>query len=115
VLRAYELTEEVWRTTERRWKDAIEQETGCGSTKLRRVHDGAYVAVVEGFRGPITPEEYARIMIALERGRENQELEMLRIQQPALMRIVRVWTKKLAGDGKLRQEVKGLVARMRRA
>jgi hypothetical protein len=113
VLREHELTEEVWAATERHWARAIEEEAGRGASKLRRASDAAYVAAVERFRGAITGEEYARIMIGLERGRANQELDALRIQRPALMRIVRIWTKKVAGDVRLGKEVRGVMAGMR--
>lgn len=113
VLERHELSEAVWTATERHWAREMEAEAGRGSTRLRRASDAAYVGAVEQFRGPITGAEYARIMIGLERGRAEQELEALRIQKPALMRIVRVWTKKVAGDVRLGREVRGVMAGMR--
>lgn len=113
VLDGRGLTEEVWAATEQRWVRALEEEAGRGSSTLRRASDAAYVAAVERLRGPITGEEYARILIGLERGRAAEELDALRIQRPALMRIVRVWTKKVAGDARLGREVRAVMAGMR--
>lgn len=113
VLRKHDLTERVWIASERRWAKAIDDEAAQGSSKLRAAHDRAYVEAVEGFRGPITLPEYARIVVGLERGRANQVLEDLQIQRPALMRIVRLWTKKVATDAKLGEEAAGLLTKLR--
>ena len=47
------------------------------------------------------PDEYARILLALDRGRTNETLDSLRIQRPALMPIVRSWTRKIAKETRL--------------
>lgn len=101
VLQAHGLRERIWRRNERRWADAIETESARGTHALRGAYDAAYVAKVEGFRGPITIEEYARIAVGLERGQANDVLDGLRIQRPALLPIVRLWTRKVAKDMKL--------------
>jgi hypothetical protein len=115
VLRAHELTEPAWAAVERSWAAAIAEDGANGSGALRRGHDGAYVAAVEGFRGPITAAEYARILAGMPRGRANQVLDDLRIQRPALMPIIRVWTQKVAADAKLVDEVGAALAAARRA
>jgi hypothetical protein len=101
VLDAHGLRERGWRENERRWTSALEEESARGIHGLRGKYDAAYVARVEGFRGPIKLEEYARIVTGLERGQANGVLDSLRIQQPALMPIVRLWTRKVAQDMKL--------------
>ncbi|CAN94251.1 hypothetical protein predicted by Glimmer/Critica [Sorangium cellulosum So ce56] len=101
VLEAHELGERTWRENERRWQVAIAEEAGTGKQALRRAYDAAYVARIEAFRGPITMEEYMRIVVGLERGRAEAALDALRIQRPALMPIVRWWTKRVAEDTKM--------------
>jgi hypothetical protein len=105
VFEAHGVSEGAFRANEARWNGAIEDEQGQGKNALRGAHDAAYVARVEKFRGPITIEAYARILVGLKRGRANAALDELRIQRPALMPIVRVWTKKAAKDMKLGEAV----------
>jgi hypothetical protein len=113
VLKKHEVPARAWSTNEKRWAKALEDEAARGSSKLRNASDQAYVAAVEGFRGAITLEEYARIVIGLERKTANLVLDDLGIQRAALMRIVRLWTKKVAKDPKLAAEGRALLARMR--
>ena len=98
VLEARGLRERTWRENEARWNKAMERESSRGVHTLRAAHDAAYVARVEGFRGPITVEQYARIVAALERGKAAETLDELHIQRPALLPIVRLWTRKVARD-----------------
>ena len=113
VLRNHDLSHRAWLANERRWTKAIEEEAAEGSSNLRSANDRVYVESVEGFRGLITLAEYAQIVIGLERGRANQILDKLRIQRPALMPILRVWTKKVAGDARLADEARALLASLR--
>jgi hypothetical protein len=101
VHESHGLREQEWAENDRRWKSALEEETLRGEQFLRERYDGAYVTRVEGFRGTIAVQEYARIVVGLERGRAKHVLEGLRIQHAALMPIVRSWTKKVAKDAKL--------------
>ncbi|WP_437478987.1 DUF2169 domain-containing protein [Sorangium sp. So ce1014] len=101
VLEAHGLGERAWRENERRWRAAIAEEAGAGKQALRRAYDDAYLARVEAFRGPITMEEYLRIVVGLERGKADAALDALRIQRPALMPIVRCWTRRVAEDTRM--------------
>lgn len=114
VLAERGLHERDWTHNARRWKQAIDEEALLGEQDLRDRYDAAYVARVEGFRGPISVEEYARIMVALERGRPKRVLDELRIQHEALMPIVRRWTKKVARDNKLGDAAMQAMRAMRR-
>ena len=114
VLRAAGLRERAFKAVERHFKDAFEAESATGSQALRGDYDAAYVATVEEARGPIELPEYARIMVGLERGRAPLALDALRIPRPALMPIVRRWTKKLAGDAKLAGESQAALRAARR-
>lgn len=114
ILRKHDLTEGSWAVVERHWTEAIEKEARRGSSRLRHESDAAHVAAVEGFRKkPITVQEFARIVIAAERGTSSESLDELRIQRPALMPIVRLWTKKVAADPELAGEAVSLLARAR--
>ncbi|MDI1446038.1 DUF2169 domain-containing protein [Polyangium sp. 6x1] len=115
VLDAHALRERSWRKNERRWADAIDAESARGTHKLRDAYDAAYVAKVESFRGPITLEAFTRLLVALERGKTNEVLDALRIQRPALMPIVRLWTRKVATDMKLGDAANDALRAARRA
>ncbi|MDI3286614.1 DUF2169 domain-containing protein [Polyangium sp. 15x6] len=115
VLEAQGLRERSWRKNERRWAEALEAESARGTHKLRGAYDAAYVAKVESFRGPITLEVYTRLLVALERGKANEVLDALRIQRPALMPIVRLWTRKVATDMKLGDAANDALRAARRA
>jgi len=101
VLEAHGLDARAWSENERRTSAVIDEHASRGSHAPRAEYDAAYVAQVERFRGPITPEEYARILLALDRGRTNETLDVLRVHRPALMPIVRSWTRKIAKDARL--------------
>ncbi|KYG09063.1 hypothetical protein BE21_19920 [Sorangium cellulosum] len=109
------MREGVWKANEMRWNKALEEEQGRGKSVLRGAYDAAYTARVERFRGPITVEEYARIMVGIERGSANGVLDALKIQRSALMPIVRVWAKKVAKDMKLGEEATKALREAKRA
>ena len=113
VFHMHGLTDRDWEANERRWTEDIKRETARGTTRLRSASDSAYVTRVEGFRGPITLSEYTRLVVALERSESNQALDDLHIQRPALMRIIRLWTKNVACNAKLAEQAGILLASMR--
>jgi hypothetical protein len=115
VLRSHDLQEGAWTATERHWESALMAEATRGSDQLRTAYDHAYVAAVESFRGSITVEEYVRLVVGLERKRADQVLDELKIQRPALMRVIRLWTRKVAADARLFGEVGSMRAAMRGA
>ncbi|WP_438035925.1 DUF2169 family type VI secretion system accessory protein [Sorangium sp. So ce204] len=113
VLRAHALDEGAWASVERRWRAALEEEGARRGGRLRAAYDSAYVAAVEGFRGPISLPEYARIAVGQERRRAGDALDALKIQRQALSCILRVWTKKVAADPELAAEAAKLLTRLR--
>ena len=113
VLSANELDEQAWSAIDRHWTAAIKEDAAHGRGQLQSEHDSAYVAAVEGFRGPITPAEYARIVVSLERKEGKDVLDALAIQRPAGMIIIRLWTKKVATDPRLFSEVSAARAALR--
>ncbi|WP_437725966.1 DUF2169 domain-containing protein [Sorangium sp. So ce861] len=112
VLRAHGLGERAWDAVERRFRALLDKDARAGG-RLRAAHDAAYVAAVEAFRGPIALEEYAQIAVGLERGAAGEVLDALAIQRAALMPIVRVWTKKAAGNMALSAELMALLEKLR--
>ncbi|XXY46479.1 DUF2169 domain-containing protein [Sorangium sp. So ce269] len=112
VLRAHGMSERAWAPVERHFRALLEKDTRTGG-RLLAAHDAAYVAAVEGFRGPIGLQEYARIAVGLERGLASEVLDALAIQRAALMPIVRVWTKKAAGQMALSGELMALLEKLR--
>ncbi|WP_437838181.1 DUF2169 family type VI secretion system accessory protein [Sorangium sp. So ce1153] len=98
VLEAHGLSDSAWRRNETRWDAAMEEEQGRGRNALRKRYDAAYVKRVEGFRGEITVEEYARIMVGMERGNVEAVLDGLRVQKKAMMPVVRVWAGRMGAD-----------------
>jgi hypothetical protein len=105
VLDAHGLEARDWTHNEARWARAIAEQASRGSHALRAAYDKAYVARVEEFRGAITPEQYARILLSIDHGRSDEELDALAIHRPALMPIVRLWTRKIAKEAGLSEAV----------
>jgi hypothetical protein len=105
VLATRDLDERARSAIERHWFEAIKKDGKRGSGKLQRAYDAAYVATVEGFRGPVTAQDYAKLALAVERHSVDDVLDELRIQRPALMSVIRVWTKRVSADTLLQAEV----------
>lgn len=114
VLRVNDLTEASWGAVVRHWTDAVQAERTRGPGRLQAAYDAAYVAAVEGYRGPITCEEYARLVVAMERKESERVLADLRIQRPALMHLVRHWTRRAAADARLSKDAQAALAALRR-
>ncbi|MGK4009196.1 DUF2169 domain-containing protein [Sorangium sp. So ce1036] len=113
VLASHALSERAWAAIDRHWTSAIKKDAGHGPGRLRSAYDSAYVAAVEAFRGPITPAEYARLVVGVERKQSEQVLDELGIQRPALMHVMRSWTKKVAADPGLFSEVGAALTALR--
>lgn len=101
ILEAHDLTSCRWATIEQYWSEAIRKETAKGKRALLMAFDAAYVAQLEKERGPIQVEEYARLVVAAERGNTDEILADLTLPRGALMRIERVWLEKISDDAGL--------------
>jgi hypothetical protein len=64
------------------------------------------VGQLEAERGPLRVAEYARLVVAAERGIERAELEALGLPAGALMRVSRVWSRRTASDADLGRAVR---------
>jgi hypothetical protein len=114
VLKKHQIEQDEWSSIDRYWLAAITKETERGKTTLLGAYDAAYVGALEKLRGPITTEEYARVVVGVERGDVAAVLAALGLPRTALMRIERVWTKRLAEDAKLAPGVSAAVEAARK-
>lgn len=89
VLETHALTSDDWTAVETYWKKTLDEEGALGKHELRKKYDDAYLAAIEGYRGPITPQEREKIMASLQRGKVLETLDQLKIQRAALMPILR--------------------------
>lgn len=108
VLASNGLTSDAWRLVEDHWTKAIAADAKSSPARLLGAYDAAYVAAIESFRGPVTPEEYGRLLHAMKAGKVNDALVGLRIQRTAMTRLMRVWTRKLAEDPQLLRKVQSV-------
>ena len=108
VLAANGLTSDAWRLIEEHWTKAIAADAKSSPARLLGAYDAAYVAAIEAFRGPVTAEEYGRLLHAMKAGKVNEALAGLRIQRTAMTRLMRVWTRKLAEDPQLLRKVQSV-------
>ena len=109
ILEAHELEEEVWEALKAHWAAEIKMETERGKTAMLRAYDAAYVAQLEEERGPIAVEEYARMVVASERGTAPRTLAELGLPESSMLRIQRVWMGKTQKDPELRRLVRAAV------
>jgi len=99
----------------RHWDEAIREESHRGRADLLRAHDAAFVGQLERERGPITPEQYARLTIAAERDQRDQALAALELPREALVPIERVYLARTVQEPRIRARVRAALTAMRRA
>jgi hypothetical protein len=58
----------------------------------------------------LTPGEYARLIIAVERGRADAALAELSLPRGAILRIQRVWLNRIAADAAFNKSVRAAMA-----
>jgi hypothetical protein len=110
ILEKNELTEEVWSGLEQHWAEVIKKDLERGKMGTLRAFDAAYVGRLEEERGAVTVEEYARLVVASERGAEKEALDALGLPRGAMMRVKRVWDARTARDAALGKRVRRAVA-----
>ncbi len=103
------LAADRWAALERHWLDQIRAEAGRGRSAWLDAYDEAYVGRLEEERGPVLVAEYARLSVAIERGVEQKALGDLGLPRSALIRIKRVWLRRIAGDTGLAAELRAAV------
>ena len=110
ILAEHELAADVWTLLEQHWAAAVSEESQRGKSALLRAYDEAYVARLEEERGAITPREYARLIVAVERGRADVVLAELSLPRGAILRIQRVWLNRIAADAAFNKSVRAAMA-----
>lgn len=106
ILERNQLTDDAWNELDQHWAEAVKEDIKQGKNMLLVSYDDAYVAQLEDERGPISVEEYARLVVAAERGVEQQVLAELDLPRGATARIKRVWLRKTMQDKALARKVR---------
>lgn len=106
VLEQERLTREDWRTAEQRCRESLAAAVHRGEPELLASFDEAYLQRLEQERGPIDADTYAALELAIERGSSSDVIVDLGIPRPALIRVKRVWARRLVADAELRREVR---------
>lgn len=81
---------ERYEASRKHWKVSLDAELKRGRTSDVARFDRAYVDAVWSLRGELSPEEYARLLVAQERGSLREVLADTRIPRDAWMPIQRV-------------------------
>ena len=115
VLRAHKLTIAGWGAIDRHWKRALAEQTDRGEKTLLHAFDVAYVNAQGELHRPVGVREYARILIGLERGEVGRVLAALELQLSDLMRLQRVWSKRVAESPELAAELAVALEESRKA
>ena len=98
VLEEHKLSEPAWARVHAYWTGEMGRETARGESRLLAQFDSAYVETLGRLRKPIGVPEYAAILVAIERGGVDRQLAQLSLSLSDLMRVQRVWTRKIADD-----------------
>ncbi len=106
ILANHELVSGTWANLQKHWAAAIKDELRGGKTELLGSYDDAYVAQLEADRGTITVAEYARLVVAAERGLEQQTLAELALPAAAVPRLRRVWLRRTLADRDLARRIR---------
>lgn len=113
VLKANGLSTASWADIDEKWSDAVAQALETGDRALVDAFDAAYIATQERLGKRIGVVEYARILVGIERGEVGRVLASLELALSDLVRIQRVWAKKLAATPALGAEVEKTVDAIR--
>ncbi|MGK4007952.1 DUF2169 domain-containing protein [Sorangium sp. So ce1036] len=106
ILEAEALALDTWEALHAHWLDAIRAGMARGSKAQLSAYDAAFVGALEAERGPITAAEYARLVIAAERGNDRETLAELRLPEGVMIRIRRVWLERVVKDPEAAREVR---------
>lgn len=113
VLGEQGLTEEVWAAVDDGWSERIANAVAEGDNQFLESFDVAYIASLERFGRRVDAAEYARILVGIERGEVGSVLLSLKLGLSDLVRIQRVWTKRLGRDAELALRVEKEAAALR--
>jgi hypothetical protein len=103
----------VWKANEAYWAQVLREEAAKGRAKLLCAYDTAFVTRLELERGAISVEDYARLVVAAERGQTANALQALDLPQGSVARIERVLLRRVVDHPALVDEVRRAVERLR--
>jgi hypothetical protein len=106
ILRAEGLDAGRWECVHGHWLGRIREEAARGRKKLLAVYDGAYVGALEGERGVVGLEEYARLAEAAERGEVEGALAESGLPGGGWVHIHRVWIGRMVKDVRVGKQVR---------
>ncbi len=115
VLRAHLLSEAAWGLVDQTWKKNIAAEAEQGGHALADDFDEAYVAHQERLQRPIDLAAYARLQVGVERGAVGQVLADLDLELGDLVRLQRVWGRRVAASPELGAALARAVEEIRRS
>jgi len=113
VFAKFEVAEANWSRLEREHLMAIDEGVRGGRNELLDRYDDAFLASQDQVRGAIDGPGYAKIQVARERGQLGAVLEELKVVRGDLLRIDRVWRRRLATDRDLAERVEDEMERLR--
>ncbi len=113
VLERFSLGDSDWTRIERDHLKAIDEGVRAGDSALLDRYDDAFLASQDEIRGAIDGTGYAKIQVARERGQLGAVLEELKVARGDLLRIDRVWRRRLATDRELAERVEDEMERLR--
>ncbi|MFS8069241.1 MAG: DUF2169 domain-containing protein, partial [Byssovorax sp.] len=115
VLRAHNLSITGWGAIDRHWKRSLAEHAERGEKTMLHAFDLAYVTAQGELHRPIGVREYGRILVGLERGEVDRVLADLELQLSDLMRIQRVWSKRVADSTELASALAVLLEELRKS
>jgi hypothetical protein len=113
ILEEHGLSASEWASIKNYWHQSIRKAVQEGRTELFVVYDKTYVEQLERERGPISPMDYAKVMVAVERGTREPVAVSLRLPPSSTIRIERVWLRRIALDARLRAKVEEALSKVR--
>lgn len=115
ILAEHELDLATWEALDRHHREAVQAQAGRGRTAPLKAYDAAYVAQLEKERGVIRVDDYARLVVAQERGADAEELSEMGLPRGALLRLQRVWLARTTADAELARALRQAVEAAREA
>jgi len=114
ALARHGLSVAAWTAVNRHWQRAMGPAAGEEGKALSATFDEAYLGAMAELLGKtIGPAAYARVVVGLERREMNRVLAELEVQLGDLMRIKRVWERKVEKDAALAAEVNAAIRALR--
>jgi hypothetical protein len=113
ILAASDVDEDQWDALEALARTQVVAGTRTGDPSVLARFDDVYLETLEDDRGPIELDDYARMVVAEERGEVDPLARELDLPAPALMRLARVWQRRAAADPAIAHELRGAIKRWR--